>query len=759
MQTCSLSAKPLNVVGLRRFPHFVHRLNCPIFAIHFLKRTPPIMSVIQKIRDKYARWAVIAIAVSLVGFILMDAFTGRAGLFNSRQSNTIGKVNGTAIDRVKFDREMQIFGAQVTEDQKAGLIQNLWDFDVNRILVQDQAEKLGLTVTDKEMREVLYGNNPPQFLAQVFTDRSTGKYDAVTAQQQVNQVLKKGAPGQQDYDYITANIELAKNQRLMNKYMALLMSSVYYPKWYLEKKNVDNSLLGRMSYVMVPFASISDSTVKISDDDIKDYLKKHEDEYKRDKETRSVEYVLFSTAPSKDDSLAVQSEIEKLKPQFAAAPNPGTFVSQQNSNLPFDDAYYGKSVIQVPAKDSIFNTPVGGIYGPYLDGSNYVLAKVLDVKSMPDSVKCRHILIGTQDPQNGQVIMPDSVAHVKADSIANAIKAGASFDLLDSLYSTDQVAKKDNGVMTFSSKDIQGPNFAKEFGQFILFDGKPGDKKVIKTQFGWHYIEILDFMKVEPHYKVAYLAKQIVTSPETDNEVHNLAAMFAGDSRDYKSFNANFEKNLKPKGYNKQVAPDLNEMQFNLMGVNGSARPFIKKIFESDKGDIIGPESVPDNYVVAVVTEVTEPGLPSPASVRTMIEPLLKNKKKGEMIVKNIGQVNSLEEVSSKVKQPVQVADSLRLNGGRNFGYEPKVLGAAFNPASKGKVVSQPIVGLNGVYVIKVEDLSTTPVETANIDEQRKQMEMQIKNQMMQQMQYGMNPVLDPLKKDANIKDNRAKFY
>ena len=143
-------------------------------------------------------------------------------------------------------------------------------------------------------------------------------------------------------------------------------------------------------------------------------------------------------------------------------------------------------------------------------------------------------------------------------------------------------------------------------------------------------------------------AKPIVTSPETDNEVHNLAAMFAGDSRDYKSFNANFDKNLKPKGYNKQVAPDLNEMQFNLMGVNGSARPFIKKIFESDKGDIIGPESVPDNYVVAVVTEVTEPGLPSPSSVRTMIEPLLKNKKKGEMIVKNIGQVNSLEEVAQK---------------------------------------------------------------------------------------------------------------
>ncbi|HLO37121.1 MAG TPA: peptidylprolyl isomerase, partial [Lacibacter sp.] len=447
------------------------------------------------------------------------------------------------------------------------------------------------------------------------------------------------------------------------------------------------------------------------------------------------------------------------KPEFAAATDPGTFVVQQNSSLPFDNAYYGKSVIQVPAKDSIFNTPVGGVYGPYLDGSNYVLAKVIDVKSLPDSVKCRHILIGTVDMQTGQPTIADSVAHAKADSIATAIRNGASFDVLDSLYSTDQAAKQTKGVMTFSSKDIQSQGFAKEFGQFILFDGKPGDKKVVKTQYGWHYIEIMNFMNVEPHYKVAYLAKPIETSPETDNTVHNLAAMFAGDSRDYKSFNANYEKNLKPKGYIKQVAPDVNEMEFNLMGVNGSARSFIKKVFETDKGDVIGPESVPNNYVVAVVTDITEPGLPSVASVRTMIEPVLRNKKKGEIIVKNIGQVSTLEEASAKEKQPVQVADSLRLNGGQNFGYEPMVLGAVFNPANKGKVVTQPLVGLSGVYVVKVEDQSTTPVDMANIEDQRKQMEMQMQNQLRQQMQYGMNPVLDPLKKTAKIKDYRAKFY
>ena len=280
------------------------------------------MSVIQKIRDKYARWAVIAIALSLIGFIMMDAFAGKGSLFNNRGSNTLGKINGTTIDRIDFDRKMQVFGAGAPEEQKAGLIQQLWDYEVNRIVVSNEAEKLGLTVTDKEMKDVLYGNNPPQFLAQIFTDRTTGRYDGITAQQQVNQLLKKGAVGQPEYDNVTQNIELTKNQRLMSKYMTLMTSSVYFPKWYLEKKNIDNSLLGKMSYVMVPYASIADSTVKISDDEIRDYMKKHEDDYKREKETRSIEYVLFSQAPSSADSAASKDEIAKLKPQFAAATDP-----------------------------------------------------------------------------------------------------------------------------------------------------------------------------------------------------------------------------------------------------------------------------------------------------------------------------------------------------------------------------------------------------------------------------------------------------
>jgi peptidyl-prolyl cis-trans isomerase D len=144
-----------------------------------------------------------------------------------------------------------------------------------------------------------------------------------------------------------------------------------------------------------------------------------------------------------------------------------------------------------------------------------------------------------------------------------------------------------------------------------------------------------------------------------------------------------------------------------------------------------------------------------------MVEPILRNKKKAEQIKKNLGPVSSLEAVSAKVNQPVQALDSVRFSGASNMlGYEPKVLGAAFNPANKGKVANEPIAGQAGVYVIRVDNMTTVPVETASIDEQRKAMENQTRQRLMSQMQYGGgNPFIEPLKKSASIKDNRAKFF
>jgi peptidyl-prolyl cis-trans isomerase D len=670
------------------------------------------MSVIQKIRDKYARWAVIAIALSLLGFILMDAFAGKTGAFGNSQDKTIGKVDGKEIDAATFAKKLQAQetaenrqGYQGGEERRQQLVQGLWDQEVTEIVMNREYEKLGLTVSDKEMDDVLYGNDAPADLKQRFTDEKTGQYNAVAAKQFINSVSKSGAP--EDIAQLENYMASLKSQRLMNKYTALLSNSIVFPKWFLEKRNVDNSLLGNISFVAVPYTTISDSTVKVTDDEIKNYINDHKDLYKQDNETRSLSFISFSAAPSSADSAATLKQVLTLKPQFQAAADPGNFVQQQGSTYPYYDAFLGKSTIQIPVKDSVLNLPKGAIYGPYLDGGNYVLARMIDMKSLPDSAKARHILLGTVNPQTGQPLMDDSTAKKRIDSIFTAIKGGASFDSLAKKYSSDQSSANKGGLVGNPNNPntdyfLQG-QMVKAFNDSI-FNGYVGKRMIVKSEFGYHLIEILDLKNIEPHYKVAYVAKPILASTETDNLASQEANLFVRDSRDLKSFNENFDKNLRPKGYNKLLANDINEMDYNL------ARP--------------------------------------------SVEGLIRNKKKAEMLIKNIGKFSSLQEVSGKFNSPVQTADSLVFNGSNKvLGYESKIIGAAFNPANKGKLVNEPIAGTQGVYVIQVNSVTTIPVVSASLEAEAMNMEMQ----QRQAMTY--RPPTDVLKKGVKIKDNRSKFY
>ncbi|HEY0356315.1 MAG TPA: SurA N-terminal domain-containing protein, partial [Flavisolibacter sp.] len=247
------------------------------------------MSIIQNIRDKYARIAVVAIALALLGFILMDAFSGRGFLGNDGPKTYIGKVNGESIDRIQFTNDLaereayyKSQGYQINEDNRFQVLNELWDQEVTERLLQEEYEKLGLTITEKELRDILYGNNPPQNIAQAFTDPQTGKFDAVAAQQRINQMLKSKDPREQEG--IKAEIEMAKQQRLMGKYMSMFTNTHYFPNWFLEKRNVDNSLMASASFVNIPYTHIPDSAVKVSDEEIRNYMKEYKDQFEQKEE-------------------------------------------------------------------------------------------------------------------------------------------------------------------------------------------------------------------------------------------------------------------------------------------------------------------------------------------------------------------------------------------------------------------------------------------------------------------------------------------
>lgn len=716
----------------------------------FLKHTPP-MSVIQKIRDKYARWAVAAIVISLLGFILMDAFAGRSSFGSS--STTIGKVNGKEIDIIDFEKKVkqqeemaQQQGYDMGEAGRQQVIESVWNGEVTQTLMAEQFEELGMTVGNKEINNLLFGSNPPPDLKQRFTDEATGQYNALAAQQFINGVKKSGRPEDktQLIDYIN-NLEL---NRKMEKYTSLLSNSIYYPKWFIEKQMADNSLIGKASYVSIPYSTISDSAVKISDSEIKNYIDEHKDDFAQKEETRSINFVVFNAAPTAADSTVIKSQVEALKAPFFTATDPASFLLQQGSTIEYYDAYVGESKVQVPDKDSIFALQKGSVYGPYQDNKNFVLAKKIDERILPDSAKIRHILVQTANPQTGQLMLDDSAAKKRIDSIDLAITNGANFDTLAKQLSNDKGSSDKGGVYDYFP---QG-QMVKAFNDFV-FEGKTGDKKVVKTEFGYHLIEIQGQKGSQPHYKIAYLAKEITPSSETDNAASSQASLFAGESRDLKAFNANYDKTLKTKGLNKLVAADIKPGDHAITGL-GTSRTLVKAIFNADKGDVIQPERVGESYVVATVTEVNEEGLQDAAKARTIVEPILRNKKKADQIKQKLGKITTLEAAAATVKQPVQTADSLRFSGANAvFGFEGKVIGAVFNTANKGKIIPEAIEGQAGVYILRVENISASAIDNTNIEMQRQMMQMQARQGAMQQ-----SPA-EALKEAANIKDNRAKFY
>lgn len=366
------------------------------------------MSVIQRIRDKYAALVIALIALSLIGFILMDAFVG-GGRGMGDANGSVGKVNGEKIERSDFEKRISLQTAMYGEQapQREQLVSNVWEQTVDEIVMDQEYEKVGLQFSAKELNDVLFGANPPQWLSQQFTDAQTGQFDVNQAKQYFAQMKKqKNNPNLEMFN--EAYIQPTIDQSLRTKYMALLGNSSYVPKWMAEKMLADQNAVARFSYVSVPYTSINDSSVKVTDDEIKSYINKHKESFRQDEAVRSVSYVVFNASPSAADSAKVLTQVNSLKDEFAASTDPETYLARVSTETPYVNGYTLSSKLQVPNADTIKTLANGQVYGPYIDGTNYTLAKMIDKRTMPDSVKVRHILVKTAD--KGQPSLADSIA-------------------------------------------------------------------------------------------------------------------------------------------------------------------------------------------------------------------------------------------------------------------------------------------------------------------------------------------------------------
>ncbi len=711
------------------------------------------MSIIQNIREKGAVIVIAVIALSLIGFLLMDSRSGTGKLFGGGNTTTLGSVNGEKIEYDQFNakvKEMEQQYPNSGSDQRNQIMQSVWDQMVAEKIVTKQFNDLGLTFTPKEMSSIMFSEDAPQQLKQAFTNKETGQYDIEQAKQWWAQTKKSKNEEQRNAISVQV-IDPMRLNSLYTKYTSLIAGSIYTPTWLSKETDAQKNNFASISYVAVPYTVIPDSTVKVTDNDIEKYLDNNKKRYNQEA-GRMISYVSFNAAANHGDSIRIKESLEQLKPQFAADSNMKAFLGRNSSAISYFDGYTPKTKLQMPDKDSIISVADGKVYGPYLDGKNYVIAKKISTKILPDSIKNRHILLGTNDPQSGQALMPDSTAHRIADSVETAIKNGADFETLEAKYSTDKVAHNDKGVMTFDLATIQGENFAKEFGDFLLNE-KGETKKVVHTQFGWHYIEILEKKNLQPAYKIAYMAKEISPSDETINLANAAATKLSGQARDRQSF----DKYISQNGLNKIAFPTaVKENDFQLGGLQ-DARQVIKWAFDAKEGDVSEPFSIKDQFVVAMVEKKVNEGVYDKNTARPQVESIIRNTKKADEIKKKLNKLNSLEAAASAYNLQVLntgtdstlTFDAQIING---VGSEPKVAGAAFNKTYQSKV-SPPIAGNTGVFVIKAKGISAKPALAPEIVSQQKS------NEQSRLMQAALGQSFNSLKKMAKIKDSRSKFF
>jgi peptidyl-prolyl cis-trans isomerase D len=651
----------------------------------------------------------------------------------------LGKVNGQAINKLEFEEKLELqlqnYAAQgVTREQ---LIGYLWNQEIDRLLIKDEENKLGLSVGTKELSDVLFGNESP--FRQEFTDPATGEFKLNDAKQAVAQI-KKSKNVEQIKQIEKTYIEPSIENRLRNKYQVIVVKGVQIPKWLSEKQYAESNAISSISFVGIPYTTILDSTIKVSDNEVATYLKENAAAYQVEEASRSISFIGFSAAPSYQDSITARNDIESYKQDFKNSTETAKYLNKVGTEIPFYDSYISKKALQIPQKDSVLSVGVGGIYGPYVDGRNFTIAKVLGVKQWSDSASVRHILIATVNPQNGQQVREDSVAKKLADSISVAIRGGASFEEMVAKYSDDAGSKSTGGKYEMFPQAKMVPAF-----NDFSFDNPVGAKAVVKTDFGYHYMEVLKQTAKGPAYKIAYLSKVVMPSNETINAASTAAAQFASGSKDIKSFNASAVK------LNKQVIPAaaIKENDFEIQGI-GTARNIVRWVYEKGVNDVSEPFELGDNYIVAVITSEEKEGLASVTAARPQVEGFIRDKKKADKIKATI-KGKSLEAIATESNAVIQRADSIGFSFAMitGLGNEPKLVGAAFNKALINKV-SDPIAANTGVYAVSVLGIAA---------KQADQDPNFFKDELLERTRGMMFRSASAFKKIAKIEDNRSKIY
>jgi len=712
------------------------------------------MATLQKIRSK-GPLLVIVIGLALFAFIAGDAWKV---LQPHQGKQDVGEVNGEVLSAQDYQKMVDELSEVIkltnglnslTEDQLNNVKDQVWQSYVNNKLIAEQAEKLGLKVTDAEIQSIIDQGTHPLLMQTPFRNPQTGMFDkdmlkkflvdyanlnaSQMPAQYVEYYQKMGAFWQFVEKTLAQSTLAEKYQNLVTK--SLISNPVAAEDAFNSRTEQSELLLAG-----VPYSSINDSTVQVSDSEIKDRYNEKKEQFKQLVETRDIRYIDVKVVPSDADRKAVEKEVTEYSNQLASTTADfGTFVRSTGSSVNYSDVPVSKSVFPADVASRLDSTNVNEVYGPYYNQTDdsFNAFKLLAKVSSPDSIQFRQIQVYADTEEKTKTL---------ADSIYNALKGGADFAAVAKIYGQ-------TGEATWvNAQSWEGSELDADNSKFIntLLNQPVNELANLNMGQANLILQVMNKKSMQTKYKVAVVKREVEFSKETYNAAYNKFSQFVAQNTTIDSM----VKNAEESGYTLMPRTDLSSAEHYVGGVR-STREALKWIFAAKPGEVspLYECGENDHLMVVALDKIHEAGYRDINSVAEMLRAEIRRDKKAEKIMEEMKKYNSIAQVKGMKDA---VSDSVKHVTFSAPAYisvtrssEP-VIGAVAAKTAANKV-SAPIKGNGGVYMIQVY-----AKEKGSEKFDAKQEETTLTNMAVR---IAGNQLINDLYQKAKVADQRYLFF
>ncbi len=708
------------------------------------------MALIGTIR-KQSGLLIIIIGVALAAFVLGDFLKPRSG----RDIQPLAEVLGEDISYQQFDAKYE----QNLENQKRNqnkenmsqdeifrLKQQTWDQIIQKIILDNEYNQLGLVISADELFDQIQGDEPHSYILQYFKDPETQQYNPELVRNYIKQLDQMDAASRSQWDNF---VEAIKEDREKMKYKNLISKGYFMPDTFLYRDFSEKKISAKIRLVGARYNTIDDSLVTVTDDDLKKYYNDYKQNYKQEA-SRDIDYVIFDVKPSAKDRKTIREQAFDIYEDFKTTESVPMFVNTESDNR-YDSTFFKSGELPVRMDSTLFNSEVGTFIDPYIEDNAWHMAKLMETQYRPDSMKATHILI----TYAGAVIAGEDMTRTKdeasalADSLLNVVKASPDkIELLAKELSDDPSAAENSGDLGwFADGSMFYP-----FNNAVLTNDI-GTFTIAETRLGFHIIKVTDKFEPVKKVRVAIIDININPSQETFQDEFTRASEFQAKANSLDAFDT-LSTNL---GLNKRSAPRLQKMGNRIAGLD-YARGIIGWTFREgiEVGSVSDVITMESKYVVAIVTAVHEEGIPAMDEIRETMEPLVAKELKGDIMIQRMDEISAgssdIIQIAATLNSKVDTVDNVnfQLRNISGYGNEANVLAKVF--ALEPNVLSKPIKGNNAAFFVIVDEV-TQPGENEDYKIYKRQLLSNFTAKV------NNNSFTKTLEEEAGVVDNRYLYY